>query len=105
MSNYLDNQIMDAPKLVVVRVVDIHEIVQSDEVGSVVDIQHAGLDVVDVAAVVVDVLGGSLAVSEDVVVVAMINHKETAGLDELVEVLKTFFVVSHVSVKVGKMSK
>ena len=52
MSNYLDNEIMDAPKLVVVRVVDIHEIVQSDEIGFVVDVENAGLDVLDVTAVV-----------------------------------------------------
>ena len=94
---------MDAPELVIVRVVNIHEIVQSNKVGPVVDIQDTGLDVIDVAAVVVDVLGGSLAVGEDVVVVTVINDKDPARLDELVEVLKALFMVAHVAVKIGKM--
>ena len=59
------------PELVAVLVllVHVHEVVQGDQVGLVVDVQDAGLDVLDVAAVVVDVVGRSLPVGEDVVVV------------------------------------
>ena len=59
------------PELVAVLVllVDVHEVVQGDQVGLVVDVEDAGLDVLDVAAVVVDVVGRRLPVGEDVVVV------------------------------------
>ena len=53
------------PELVTVLVlrVNIHEIVQGDEIGFVVDVENAGLDVLDVTAVVVDVVGGRLPIS------------------------------------------
>ena len=54
---------------VLILLVHVHEVVQSDQVGLVVDVQDAGLDVLDVAAVVVDVVGWRLPVCEDVVVV------------------------------------
>ena len=59
------------PELVAVLVllVHVHEVVQGDQVGLVVNVEDAGLDVLDVAAVVVDVVGWRLPVSEDVVVV------------------------------------
>ena len=59
------------PELVAVLVllVHVHEVVQGDQVGLVVDVEDAGLDVLDVAAVVVDVVGRRLPVGEDVVVV------------------------------------
>ena len=46
----------------------IHEVVQGDQVGFVVDIEDTGLDILDVAAVVVDVLGRRLAIGKDVVI-------------------------------------
>ena len=62
---------MALPELVAVLVllVHVHEVIQGDQIRLVVDVQDAGLDVLDVAAVVVDVVGWRLPVSEDVVVV------------------------------------
>ena len=85
--------------------INVHEVVQSDQVGFVVDIQDTGLDIIDVAAVVVDVLGRCLAIGQDIVIVTMINHEESARLDKLVEVLKALLMIPHVSVEVREMSK
>ena len=85
--------------------INVHEVVQSDQVGFVVDIQDTGLDIIDVAAVVVDVLGRCLAIGQDIVIVTMINDEESARLDKLVEVLKALLMIPHVSVEVREMSK
>jgi len=52
------------PELVAVLVllVYIHEIIQGDKIGFVVHVEDAGLDVLDVAAVVVDVVGWGLPI-------------------------------------------
>ena len=95
------------PELITVGIflVNVHEIVQSDQVWFVVHIEDTGLDVPDVVGVVVDVVGRSLAVGQDVVVVTVVDHKHSAGLDEILEVLEAFLVIPHVSVKVWKMGK
>ena len=51
------------PELVAVCVllIHIHEVVQCDEVGLVVDVEDTGLDVIDVIAVVIDILGRSFS--------------------------------------------
>lgn len=60
-----------SPELVAVCVlfVHIHEVIQCDQVGLVVDIQHRGLNVIDVVAVVINVLRRSLSISQDVIIV------------------------------------
>ena len=52
------------PELVAVLVllIHVHEVVQGDQVGLVVNVEDAGLDVLDVAAVVVDIVGRRLPV-------------------------------------------
>ena len=44
-------------------------------------------------AVVVDVLLGSSAMLEDVVIVPMVNDKDTAGLQHASEVLEALFMI------------
>ena len=60
------------PELVAVCVllIHIHEVVQCDEVGLVVDVEDTGLDVIDVIAVVVDVLGRSFSIGQNVIIVS-----------------------------------
>ena len=60
-----------SPELVAVCVllIHIHEVIQCDQVGLVVDIQHRGLNVIDVVAVVINVLRRSLSISQDVIIV------------------------------------
>ena len=88
------------PELVAVFVLlfHIHEIVEGDEVGSVIDVEDARLDVLDVAAVVVDVVGRSLPIGEYVVIVPVVDDEQSAWLDDVPEVLKTFLVVPIVIV-------
>ena len=95
------------PELVAVGVflVNIHEIVECDQVWFVVHVEDTGLDVSDVVGVVVDVVGGGLAVGEDVVIVTVVNHEHSAGLDEILEVLEAFLVIPQVSMKIRKMCK
>ena len=45
------------------------------------------------AAVVVDVVGRSLPIGENVVIVPVVDDEQSAGLDDVPEVLKTFLVV------------
>ena len=95
------------PELITVRVflVHVHEVVESDQVWFVVHVEDAGLDVSDVVGVVVDVVGGGLAVGEDVVVVTVVNHKHSAGLYKILKVPEAFLVIPQVSVKVRKVSE
>ena len=60
------------PELVAVRVllVHIHEVIQCDEIRLVVDVEDTGLDVIDVIAVVIDILGWSFPISQDVIIVS-----------------------------------
>ena len=83
----------------------IHEVVEGDQIGFVVDVENAGLYVLDVAAVVVNVVGRSLAVLQDVVVVPVVNDEETPGLDNVSEVLETFLVVPHIPMEVWEVGE
>ena len=83
----------------------VHEVVQGDQVGFVVDIEDTGLDILDVAAVVVDVLGRGLAIGKDVVIVTVINDKDSSRLDHVAEVLEALDVISLISMEIGKMGK
>merc|ERR1719206_1026834 len=78
---------------------------EGDQVGLVVDKENACLYILDVAAVVVDVLGRSLAISKDVVIITVINDEDTARFDHAAEVLKALDMISLVSMKIRKMSK
>ena len=59
------------PELVAVCVllIHIHEVIQGDKVGLVVDIEDTSLDVIDVVAIVIDILGRSFPVGQDVIIV------------------------------------
>ena len=83
----------------------VHEVVQGDQVGFVVDIEDTGLDILDVAAVVVDVLGRRLAIGKDVVIVTVINYEDSFWLDHVAEVLEALDVISLISMEIRKMSK
>ena len=83
----------------------VHEVVQGDQVGFVVDIEDTGLDILDVAAVVVDVFGRRLAIGKDVVIVTVINDKDSSRLDHVTEVLEALDVISLISMEIRKMSK
>ena len=83
----------------------VHEVVEGYQVGFVVDIEDTGLDILDVAAVVVDVLGRRLAIGKDVIIITVINDKDPSRLDHAAEVLKTLFVITLVSMEIRKMSK
>ena len=83
----------------------IHEVVQGDQVWFVVDIEDTGLDILDVAAVVVDVLGRGLAIGKDVVIVTVINDKDSSWLDHVTEVLEALDVISLISMEIRKMSE
>ena len=72
------------PELVAVCVllIHIHEVVQCDKVGLVVDVEDTGLDVIDVITVVIDVLGRSFSIGQNVIIVpdkiSIINLSVTA---------------------------
>lgn len=72
---------------------NVHGVVQHNLLGLVVFIDELGLDVLDVFAVVVNVLLGGLAVLEDVVVVSMVNNENTSGLQHVIHVLDAGLVV------------
>ena len=83
----------------------VHEVVQGDQVGFVVDIEDTGLDILDVAAVVVDVLGRGLAIGKDVVIVTVINDKDSSRLDHVTEVLEALDMILLIPMEIRKMSK
>jgi len=100
-------RIVGEAELVAVSVLllHVHEVVQGDQVGLVVDIEDTGLDILDVAAVVVDVLGRRLAIGKDVVIVAVINYEDSSRLDHVTEVLEALYVISLISMEIRKMSE
>ena len=75
-------RVVGEAELIAVRVLlfHIHEVVQGDQVRFVVDIEDTGLDILDVAAVVVDVLSRRLAIGKDVVIVTVINNEYSTWL-------------------------
>ena len=83
-------------ELVAVRILclNVHEVVQRDQVRLVVHEQDARLDVLDVRAVVVNILGWRAAIGEDVIVVAVVDDEDPAWLDHPTEVFETFLKVN-----------
>merc|ERR1712212_557629 len=76
---------------------DVHLVVQHDLPWLVV--------LVDVLAVVVDVLLWCLPVLQDVVVVSVVNDQDTSGLQHVVHVLYAPLVIPKISVVVHEMRK
>jgi len=84
---------------------DIHRVVQGDLLWGIVLIDDLCSDITDVLAVVVDVLFWSTTMFQDVVVVTVVNDKNTAWLQHANKVLEALFMIPEITVIIKKMGK
>ena len=77
---------------------NVHLVVQHNPLGLVVLVDHLGLDVRDVFAVIVNVLLGRLPVLHDIVIVPVVDDEDAAGLEHVVHVLDAGLLVPEIEI-------